>query len=55
MIRLYISSKNLCTAALPPVGVQFTPQCNRKSTKFICILVFRQEKSEKKFGINSML
>jgi hypothetical protein len=38
MIRLSLSSKNPCTAALPPVGVQFTPQRICKDTNIIFIL-----------------
>ena len=60
MIRLYYSSKNPCTAALPPVGVQFTPQCiispgflPELTAKIQILFVFqrpKKKKSEKKFG-----
>ena len=53
MIRLYYSSKNPCTVAIPPVGVQFTPQCiispdfSEPSAKLQILFVFQRPKKKK--------
>jgi len=47
MTRLYYSSKNPCTAALPLVRVQLPPQCICKSTKYFGIKCPQSKKSAK--------
>ena len=53
MIRLYYSSKNPCTAALPPVGIQLSPQCvispdyPEPLAKLQILFVFQRSKKKK--------
>ena len=53
-IRSSCSSKNPCTAALPPVRVQLSPQCTCKSTNFICKSALDYKKNVENLWLEGM-